>query len=157
MDDNPDLIVELVPRVADIHRATGSLAELDRDVQALIKGHPEASAIVAYTAILHPELEGSTFDRCVEEYILTDPTLGEFVQFDTLTNATDAVRAAAIARIKAGLHNLSRRTPKYRCKECGFSSMTLLWQCPSCKEWESQRPANKVEFDSLVRGNHIEW
>ena len=157
IQDNPDLIVELVPRIADIHRANGTPEKLDADVKAIIEGHADASAIVAYTAILHPELKGPAIDASVEDYILTDATLGEFVQIDTLATASETTRVAAIARVKEGLHKLSQRTPKYRCKECGFSSMALLWQCPSCKEWESQRPANQVRFDSLVRGNRIDW
>ena len=154
--ENLDLIVEALPRMAAIHADAGTGAALDRELADLVKRRPEASAIIAYTAILDRDLTGPTIDTSVENYILSEPTLQEFIDVDALVTGEES-RAAAIARIKEGLHRLAQKTPKYRCTECGFSSMNLLWQCPSCKSWETQRPANKVRFDTLVRGNEVEW
>ena len=56
-----------------------------------------------------------------------------------------------IIKVKKGLYNLATSSPKYQCKECGFSSQHLLWHCPSCKNWETQRPFSNVHFDSLLQ------
>ena len=94
---------------------------------------------------------GPVIDDCVERFILTDPTLAAFVAGQELATAGAEARAAAVGKIREGLAALARKSPSYRCKECGFSSMQLLWRCPSCKAWETQRPIEKVRFDSVLR------
>ncbi|BAU57258.1 heat shock (predicted periplasmic) protein YciM [Halorhodospira halochloris] len=32
----------------------------------------------------------------------------------------------------------------YRCKKCGFSSRSLFWHCPGCKQWASMRPVEEI-------------
>jgi len=31
------------------------------------------------------------------------------------------------------------------------SGSTLMWQCPSCRDWETQRPASRVQFDTVLQ------
>ncbi|MEJ2604783.1 MAG: lipopolysaccharide assembly protein LapB [Gammaproteobacteria bacterium] len=150
LEENPDFLVEVLPRLAELLEADGRLGDLQEEIAALIAGDPEYRSAIAYGAILH-DLRGPVIDECVEEYILTDPTLAAFVAGQELAKAGPEARHEAVARIREGLAVLARRSPRYRCRECGFSSMQLLWQCPSCKAWETQRPADKVRFDSLLR------
>ncbi len=150
LEENPDFLVEVLPRVAELLESTGRLDELQDEVAALIARDPAYRGAIAYSAILH-DLRGPAIDECVEEYILTDPTLAAFVAGQELAGAGPEARHEAVVRIREGLGALARRSPRYRCRECGFSSMQLLWQCPSCKAWETQRPADKVRFDSLLR------
>lgn len=150
LQDNPDFLVEVLPRMAAVLEATGRLPELQAEIGALIERDPQFRNTIAYSAILH-DLNGPVIDECVEHYILTEPTLSAFLAGEELATAEPDARRRALARIRGGLAILARRSPRYRCRECGFSSMQLLWQCPSCKGWETQRPAEKVSFDSLLR------
>ncbi len=36
--------------------------------------------------------------------------------------------------------DLLRNKPIYRCSNCGFKGKTLVWLCPSCKNWSSMKP-----------------
>ncbi len=42
------------------------------------------------------------------------------------------------------LHEVSQRLiehkPSYQCRDCGYQGRTMLWQCPSCKHWNSIKP-----------------
>jgi lipopolysaccharide biosynthesis regulator YciM len=82
--------------------------------------------------------------------MLNEPTLGEFIDLQHMQNDGEG-RAAALNKIRSALSKLAESTPRYQCKECGFSSRKLLWQCPSCKDWETQRPFGRVQFDSLLQ------
>ncbi|NQV86899.1 MAG: hypothetical protein HQ492_07475, partial [Woeseiaceae bacterium] len=55
------------------------------------------------------------------------------------------------AKVRSALSKLAGSTPRYQCQECGFSSQRLLWQCPSCRNWETQRPASRVQFDTVLQ------
>jgi len=34
---------------------------------------------------------------------------------------------------------------RYRCRQCGFASWTLFWQCPGCRAWATLRPLDETE------------
>lgn len=33
----------------------------------------------------------------------------------------------------------------YRCINCGYQSYRLMWQCPSCRQWESIKPLHSID------------
>lgn len=34
---------------------------------------------------------------------------------------------------------------QYRCLNCGYQSYRLMWQCPSCRQWESIKPLHSID------------
>ena len=144
------LIAETLPEIVSIYRREGKLEELDRAIAAMIDDDPDMSALVAYTAIVH-DLGGiPVIDDAVERYMLNEPTLAEFVDLQQLNGAGEG-RAGVLEKVRRALGKLAAATPRYQCQECGFSSQRLLWQCPSCRSWETQRPASRVQFDTVLQ------
>ncbi len=43
------------------------------------------------------------------------------------------------------LDNFLQHKPIYHCDNCGFSSRTMHWQCPSCKQWDRVKPLQAIE------------
>ncbi len=43
------------------------------------------------------------------------------------------------------LEHIIANNPTYLCHHCGFSGKTLLWLCPSCKQWNSIKPILGLE------------
>jgi lipopolysaccharide biosynthesis regulator YciM len=37
--------------------------------------------------------------------------------------------------------------PVYHCESCGFSSRSMHWQCPGCKQWDRVKPIHGIEGD----------
>jgi lipopolysaccharide biosynthesis regulator YciM len=157
LDENTYLITEALPRLVDIHRENGSTAALEKTLAALIARNPAAKKEIAYTAVVNDIGDIGVIDQCVEEYIMNEPTLTEFIDVQHFSGADEEGRHSAFARVRAGLSKLAAMTPRYQCKECGFSSKGLLWQCPSCKDWETQRPFASVQFDSLLQRSGINY
>jgi lipopolysaccharide biosynthesis regulator YciM len=106
---------------------------------------------VAYTAIVNDIGGIPIIDKCVEQYMLEEPTLSEFVDLRQLSEAGTETHDEALAKVRSALSKLASSTPRYQCQECGFSSQRLLWQCPSCRNWETQRPASRVQFDTVLQ------
>ena len=151
IDENTYLIAEALPEIVAIYKSENAIAELEEALQSLLKSNPERSSLVAYTAIVN-DLGGiKTIDDCVEAYMLNEPTLGEFVELQQLTVGDDSSQSSALAKVRGALSKLAGATPRYQCRECGFSSQRLLWQCPSCRQWETQRPASRVQFDTVLQ------
>ena len=105
------------------------------------------SALVALTAIVNDISGIAVIDECVEKYLLNEPTLREFVDLQGVSDGSDT----GYTKIRKALSTLAASTPRYQCQECGFSSQKLLWQCPSCRAWETQRPASRVQFDTVLQ------
>ena len=83
--------------------------------------------------------------------MLQEPTLSEFVDLQELTSKDPNAHDLALQKVRRALSKLASATPRYQCQECGFSSQRLLWQCPSCRNWETQRPASRVQFDTVLQ------
>jgi len=149
IEENSYLITEALPLMVDIYVELNKQSELDSRVKSIISGNAKLTRDIAYTVIVN-NIEGITLlDQCVDEYIKNDLTLREFIDISTIS--FDNNRDSAIRKIKKGLAILANSTPRYQCEECGFSSQKLLWQCPSCKQWETQRPFANVQFDSILQ------
>ena len=141
------LIAEALPEIVAIYERENAMGELEKALRQMLKKNPEMSSLVAYTAIVNDIAGIPVIDECVEKYLLGEPTLREFVDMQRVTEGD----AAAMSKIRTALSNLASSTPRYQCQECGFSSQKLLWQCPSCRSWETQRPASRVQFDTVLQ------
>ncbi len=151
IDEHTWLVAEALPRIVAIHQSEGSIDKLEKNLEAMLRRNPEMSTDIAYTAIANDIGDIDVVDRCVEEYMLNEPTLNEFIELQSVSDSDPDARHAALGKVRSALNKLAAATPRYQCRECGFSSQKLLWQCPSCKEWETQRPRSKVQFDSVLQ------
>jgi lipopolysaccharide biosynthesis regulator YciM len=151
IEEHTYLIAEALPEIVATYEREGSLEGLENALREMIKEDPGMSALLAYTAIINNISGIPIVDESVEQYILDEPTLAEFVELHELANVSDDAHEAAMSKVRKGLSKLAGSTPRYQCQECGFSSQRLLWQCPSCRNWETQRPASRVQFDTVLQ------
>ncbi|HSN51274.1 MAG TPA: lipopolysaccharide assembly protein LapB [Woeseiaceae bacterium] len=151
IDENTYLIAEALPEIVAIYTREGELAELERALKSLLRKHPEMSALIAYTAIVNDIGGVDVIDEVVRQYMLQEPTLAEFVDLQRLSDQGQDQEESVLAKIRKALSKLATASPRYQCQECGFSSQRLLWQCPSCRSWETQRPASRVQFDTVLQ------
>lgn len=151
IDENTYLIAEALPEIVSIYKRENATKELENALKALLAKNPETSSLIAYTAIVNNLGGIPVIDECVKQYMLNEPTLGEFVELQQLSRGDQGTSDEALAKVRGALCKLAAATPRYQCQECGFSSQRLLWQCPSCRNWETQRPATRVQFDTLLQ------
>jgi len=151
IDENTYLIAEALPEIVSIYKRENATAELESALKALLAKNPERSSLIAYTAIVNNLGGIPVIDECVKQYMLNEPTLGEFVELQQLSDGDKGSNDVALEKVRSALCKLAGTTPRYQCQECGFSSQRLLWQCPSCRNWETQRPASRVQFDTLLQ------
>jgi lipopolysaccharide biosynthesis regulator YciM len=147
IEEHTYLIAEALPEIVAIHRSEDQLDELDSALRNMLRKNPEMSTLVAYSAIVNDIGGIPVLDECVEQYLLKEPTLAEFIDMRRITDGEEE----ALARTRRAMSKLATSTPRYQCQECGFSSQRLLWLCPSCRSWETQRPASRVQFDTVLQ------
>ena len=85
IDENTYLIAEaLAGDCRDLQREN-AIAELEAALKSLLQKHPEMTSLVAYTAIVNDIGGIPVIDDCVENYMLNEPTLAEFVDLQQLS------------------------------------------------------------------------
>ena len=151
IDEHTYLISEALPEIVATYEKDGSMSGLDKALRSMLDKNPDMRSLVAYTAIVNDIANIPIIDECVENYLLDEPTLSEFVDLHTFSKGNGAKQSEALSKVRSALSKLATATPRYQCQECGFSSQRLLWQCPSCRNWETQRPASRVQFDTVLQ------
>lgn len=88
-------------------------------------------------------------DRASEfvlEQLLRSPTLGGFVTLlEHLEQEGEPLAPDRLALVRRFSQSLLHKQPLHRCRNCGFSTRTLMWQCPSCRLWGSIKPIVREE------------
>ncbi len=151
IDEHTYLISEALPEIVATYEKDGSMSGLDKVLRSMLDKNPDMRSLVAYTAIVNNITDIPIIDECVEKYLLDEPTLSEFVDLHIFSQGNCATQSEALSKVRSALSKLATATPRYQCQECGFSSQRLLWQCPSCRNWETQRPASRVQFDTVLQ------
>ena len=156
LKQNNYFVAEALPLVFDIFKNQNDLQEFDKKLNSVINQKPKISNLIAYTALASNIEYSKSIDNCIEDYIRSDEALSEFINVNDIFQSELDIKDSSIKKIKHGLMVLANNNPRYQCNECGFSSQKLLWQCPSCKAWETQRPFLSVKFDSLLQRKVID-
>ncbi len=151
IDEHTYLIAEALPEIVATYEKDGSMSGLDKALRSMLDKNPDMRSLVAYTAIVNNLTDIPIIDECVKNYLLDEPTLSEFVDLHLFSQGNGATQSEALSKVRSALSKLAAATPRYQCQECGFSSQRLLWQCPSCRNWETQRPASRVQFDTVLQ------
>lgn len=156
LKQNNYFVAEALPLVFNIFKNQNTLQEFDKKLNSVINQKPKISNLIAYTALASNIEYSKSIDNCIEDYIRSDEALSEFINVNDIFQSELDIKDSSIKKIKHGLMVLANNNPRYQCNECGFSSQKLLWQCPSCKAWETQRPFLSVKFDSLLQRKVID-
>jgi len=150
MAEQPRFIGEIVPRLAASCRAIDEQGALTEYLEELRGKGAEASRAIALATIYDSKIINVTALQCLQDYVIADPILSNLVQPEQFQHGGEEDNRLALDRIRAGLARLFPPGHRYSCTECGYLSSQLLWQCPSCRSWESVAPAAKFSFSSLA-------
>jgi len=160
--EDPELAIQLCRRVVELHphllplvlpRFMAALQAARNDAilsafHAWLQATPARRAEIAYAAIV-AGLEAEPFViECLRDFIRVDPNLGELV--GALAGDPSAIDAPQLKALATALGRIFRRTPRYRCVECGLASATHFWQCPGCRSWDGLSPIARMEFGPRV-------
>ncbi len=144
------MMAEVLPLLVAACREIGREAEMERFLKGLLGKDPSIRRDIAYAAIGNGLEQVALLRECVEDYLLDSDTLAPLIDADHLRSLPPDRRLASIQRICSGLRRLVMSGSRYRCTGCGYSANRLVWQCPSCKAWESVRPVQAFRFADLA-------
>ena len=150
MESDKRIISEVLPRVFACYSAMDRQAEFERDVESVLAKDPSLVRDLAFAAIISDFKGSRALRSAVERFIMENDALAFLINRHELERLGENERAEAIDRIARGLRQLVLASARFRCTNCGYSSQKLIWHCPSCKQWETVRPIQHFQLESLV-------
>jgi lipopolysaccharide biosynthesis regulator YciM len=100
--------------------------QLTEQIQRL-EGDKKAAEFLANQMQRHPSIKGLM--KLIELHI---------------KHASDSAKPSLLM-LQRVVSQLLEKKPVYQCRQCGFESKSLFWQCPSCKHWGSVKPIQGIE------------
>ncbi|KLV09028.1 tetratricopeptide repeat protein [Photobacterium aquae] len=76
-----------------------------------------------------------------------NPTMKGFYQLMDyhLDEAEEGRAKDSLATLRGLVGEQLKMKPHYRCRQCGFATHSLYWQCPSCKSWGTIKPIRGLD------------
>lgn len=142
----PDVLPELRRSYAQF----GKTEAFERWLGDALDRHPEWRPGVAFAAIADGAFDDAVTQRCMADFVNSNPILTDILETLRPTLDSDGGRDAALRRIAGALRKIARASPRYRCGSCGFSGNVLYWQCPSCRSWDTTRPVTTFRFEAML-------
>jgi lipopolysaccharide biosynthesis regulator YciM len=147
---SPELLVEVIPRLAACYLAVERAPEFTEYLRKLINGDEDNAAAIAMATVLDTQIDDPVAMEALHRFVAADAKLAGLVDVKHLESADDSERLEILDRIRRALKNVVSGTPGYRCDQCGYASLVLQWQCSGCRSWETVKPANRINLVSTV-------
>ncbi len=135
--DDPGYLPEVWPDLLHAHQTLDTLAELNTLLTEIADVVPKP-AITIYQA--------EVLQECKNQIIATDLLLNAIKQSPSipaitayLQQHTDQTHAIDLKTLSAGLRKIQQQQTQYQCRQCGFQSHKMHWQCPRCSAWGTIR------------------
>jgi len=150
IEKDRNFITEVLPRLMECYRTIDKLPYLDAKIEGWVGADPTLRRDFAYAAIIANLTSSDALNACVESFVLGNPVLASLVNGEELKSLPQDERRRSIERIGQGLRQVAGTSARYRCTNCGYSTQTFIWHCPSCKLWETVRPIQSLPLENLL-------
>jgi lipopolysaccharide biosynthesis regulator YciM len=78
------------------------------------------------------------------EFLSKEIYFSELLHFNNMESISELMSKDLINNIRVKLNQKSKGKFKYLCKNCGYKTIKLSWQCPTCRSWELSTPINFI-------------
>ncbi|SRR5579883_649663 len=145
-NQNPDFLSESIDPLASCYEALNEEEKMVEYLMKLLDEYPRLPVVLILSERIRKWKGDKTAANFVADYVRRYPSIRGLHLFINLYLTSAEGRAREDLLILQGLtRKLLADKPDYQCASCGFSGKSLHWQCPSCKQWSSMKPAHSLE------------
>lgn len=156
INQDPEFLIEMINPLINCYRALGEEDKMLTYFRDCLARYPHLSLVLAISGYLQ---RSQSYEHAIEfiaEQVRQKPSLagvkclvGSYLKEIHPRGETD--KFAVIDQL---LDQLLVDVPHYRCGQCGFSSKSLFWLCPSCHKWETIKPIQQIDTE-MVKQLHV--
>ncbi|ERM55837.1 hypothetical protein P781_09470 [Vibrio mimicus CAIM 1883] len=147
LDQDIDFVGEVLNTLAECYHHLGREQDLIAFLRRCIANKAGVSAELMLAQLVAQHEGTAAAQEILTRQLVKNPTMKGFYRLIDYH-----IAEAEEGRAKASLSTLQRLVgeqlkvkPHYRCRKCGFSTHSLYWHCPSCKNWGSIKPIRGLD------------
>ncbi|HHW7568116.1 TPA: lipopolysaccharide assembly protein LapB [Mannheimia haemolytica] len=144
---DPDYISEVLGRIKQSYMALEDLNGYELFLIRANRVKHNSSVDIALTEFIEEKDGINAAHSKLYQQLSTYPNLITFHRF--IRYQADFAEEGNGKESLVLLHNMVgnqiKRSFQYRCLNCGYQSYRLMWQCPSCNQWEKIKPVQSIE------------
>tara|TARA_R110002110_G_scaffold415836_1_gene657262 strand:- start:24830 stop:25999 length:1170 start_codon:yes stop_codon:yes gene_type:complete len=145
-NQDADFLQEVLPPIIECYKALNQKANIAYYLDYLLHNSPSMNIVLANAEYIKENSGKEQAAKFLGQYMKKYPSirgLKHLIEFH-VSQFTGEVKSELVI-LQQLVEQLLERKPVYRCRQCGFSGQSLLWQCPSCKQWASVKPLHHIE------------
>ena len=134
----------LLPDLIKSAKEKGQSEKVTQMMQEVYNNPSVAKDHLALLAIMQLNVQEKVVMQSFYEFLANDIYFSELLKFNNMNSITELMNNELINNIREKLNRKSKNQFKYLCKNCGYKTIKLSWQCPTCRSWESSDPINFI-------------
>ena len=133
-----------LPDLITTAKQNGQTNQVNRMIQGICNKSSKVKEHLALLAIMNLNLDDKIIMQSFHEFLSNELYFSELLRFNEMKSISELVSKELINNIRVKLNQKSINKFKYLCKNCGYKTIKLSWQCPTCRNWESSTPINFI-------------
>lgn len=146
LGQNPIYISEVLTQLKDCYEKLGQLDNYELFLIRASQIQPNSALELALANLIEQKDGRSAAQLKVYQQLKQHPTtqlFHRFIQYQ-IDEAEEGRGKESLILLHKMVGERVKQSFAYRCQNCGYQTHKLVWNCPSCRQWESIRPTNTV-------------
>lgn len=143
---DPAYLAEVIPFLQEAFVQQGRIGEMVAYLREILARHGGISIMLALAELIRQHQGTKEATVFITNHLRGHPSvrgMGHLIRLK-LESSEGAARDDMLV-LDGLIEKLLETKPVYSCNHCGYAGKSLVWQCPSCKRWNTTKPIHGIE------------
>ena len=136
---DPEYLSEAIQPILECYHRSGKQEQLIRYLERASRENHSVNLMMNQAELIRQQRGDKDAEQYVTEQLRKHPTLRGLDYLVGLRVLSGDANSDLVV-LKELLGKFIENRPGYLCSNCGFTTKSLHWHCPSCKQWNTIKP-----------------
>ncbi|WP_421220082.1 lipopolysaccharide assembly protein LapB [Aeromonas enteropelogenes] len=146
-EQDMDFASEAIPKLLQCYQQQGRSQALIPILEKAVEEHAGVSVTLALAKLVEERDGLSQARELVLRQLRRHPSMKGFYQLVgfQLASAEEGPAKESLELLQQLVGEQIKIKSTHKCRQCGFATHSLFWQCPSCRQWGSIKPIRGLD------------
>lgn len=146
-EQDMDFASEAIPKLLQCYQQLGRSQALIPILEKAVEEHAGVSVTLALAKLVEERDGLSQARELVLRQLRRHPSMKGFYQLVgfQLASAEEGPAKESLELLQQLVGEQIKVKSTHKCRQCGFATHSLFWQCPSCRQWGSIKPIRGLD------------